>query len=403
MSAAHDWESVLKNVQFDLPPQRWEALEAGLRQRIRDDRASLAVAESAPTLRERLQDALERLGDWFAPAPARWAAAGGLAILVLGTALWLRPGDPARTAAAGFQWQPGQTLQATGVREWDWPSGRSRISLRDGAVRLEGDSAGHVRIQVARGEATFHVQHRAAGETFQVGFGSCRIEVVGTTFTISADSLGSSARVVEGRVRFVGEGRDAFLDAGQELSCSRPTGPAAPPAATAAPATVPVRPSAPEVARAPAPPSEADLAYLKLSRTCQNPSEACTEARADFVHRFGSDSRAPEIAWAWGQTSRAAGDVRDALFAWDVASRSRSPLGLRATLAACELRLGALPDADRAARDLDAVLGGLEPGSTLWVRAWSLRRDAARSLGQAAVAVRAESLLSVPRTVSGGP
>lgn len=402
MSAAHDWESVLKNTQFDLPPQRWEALEARLRQSIRDDRASFATAGPTRPLGERFRDALERLGDWFAPAPARWAAAGGFAILVLGTALWLRPAAPVRTAAAGFQWQPGQTLQATGVREWDWASGRSHISLRDGAVRLEGDSAGHVRIQVARGEATFHVQHREAGETFQVAFGSCRIEVVGTTFTISADSLESSARVVEGRVRFVGEGRDAFLDAGQELSCSRPVGPIAVPAATAAPATKSVHPPAPEAAAAPAP-SEADLAYLKLSRTCQNPSSACTEARADFVHRHGSDPRAPEIAWAWGRTARADGDVRDALFAWDVASRSRTPLGIRATLAACELRLGAIPDADRAARDLDAVLGGLEPGSTIWVRAWSLRRDAARSLGQAAVVARAESLLSVPRTVSGGP
>jgi hypothetical protein len=71
--------------------------------------------------------------------------------------------------------------------------------------------------------------------------------------------------------------------------------------------------------------------------------------------------------------------------------------------AACELRMGALPDAAAAAKALDLILPDLEPGSTLWTRAWTLRRDAARTLGQIAMLQKAESLLAAPSPGSGGP
>ena len=367
----------------------------------------LCAPPSAPTLSDRLREALDTLSSWLAPTPVRWAGAGALGLLALGIGLWIRlPAPAATTASVDLHWAPGQTLESVGLQEWDWPSGRSHIGLRDGAMNLQKDSAGQVRIQVARGTASFHVQHRATNESFHVGFGACHIEVVGTSFTIRVDSAESSARVEEGRVRFLGPGRDRFLDAGQELSCSPASGalhtespiqePAAPSVATTRTSSKPM--NAPSAAA----PSEADLAFDQTQRLCHNPGNACTEARADFVRRFSSDPRAAEIGWAWGESALASGDLRDALFAWDVAARSDKRIGIRATIAAVELRLGALPDAERAARDLDRILPELDAGSTLWVRGWTLRRDAARTLGQTAIQHRADSILAAPRAASGG-
>lgn len=405
MSAPLDWEKVLQDSRFDLPQERWDALESRLRQRIRADRQAAAVSE--PTLAERFRDALSSWGSWFAPAPARWAVAGAAFGLAAFAAIaWLRPQSPVQTAAATFAWTPGQTLVAQGEKRWEWSEGRTSIVVRDGSVRLDSDSSGQVRIHVQRGTATFDVDHRAPSESFHVGFGSCRIEVVGTRFTIVSDSLESSARVLEGRVRFVGAGRDALLDAGQELSCR----PAVATAVPAAPDTVATTPAAPVHRVAPAPaaatpaaPSAADLAFASLDAACQAAGPACTDARADFVRRFPSDPRATEVAWSWGQAAKEAGDLRDALFAWDVASRRTDKVGQRATLAACELRMGPLPDAEAAARSLDALLPRLDPGSTLWTRGWTLRRDAARALGQTAMLQKAESLLAAPSPGSGSP
>jgi len=404
MNTPLDWEKVLQETRFDLPQERWDALETRLRQRIREDRQ--VAAAPVPTLADRLRDALSELGSWFAPAPARWAlGAASLGVAVVASIAWLRPEAPRQVAEASFRWSPGQALVAQGERQWDWPEGRTHIVVRDGAVRLDGDSAGQVRIRVERGVATFQVDHRQAAESFHVGFGACRIEVVGTTFTISADSLESSAKVLEGRVRFVGLGRDAFLDAGQELSCRpasarRDTAPIEP--AAAAP-TTPSRKAPSVQAPAEAAPTAADLAFQALAEACRGEGAGCTDARADFVRRFGSDLRAPDVAWSWGQSARVDGDLRDALFAWDVASRAAGKAGHRATLAASELRMGPLPDAAHAAQALDRILPDLEPGSTLWTRAWTLRRDAARTLGQIAILQKAESLLAAPPPGNGGP
>lgn len=403
MSAPLDWEKVLQDSRFDLPQERWDALESRLRQRIRADRQAVAV--SAPTLGERLRDLLSTIETWFAPAPARWAVgAASFGLAAFAAIAWLRPQEPLQTASAAFEWSPGQTLVAQGQQQWDWQEGRTSIVVRDGAVRLEGDSSGQVRIQVERGTATFDVDHRNPTESFHVGFGACRIEVVGTRFTISTDSLESSARVLEGRVRFVGAGRDAFLDAGQELSCRPALGAAGVVAADTTPIAPPPRETPVQSATpVPSTPSPADLAFLALAGVCQEAGSRCTDARADFVRRFPSDLRAPDVAWSWGQSAKDAGDLRDALFAWDVASRRTGKVGQRATLAACELRMGALPDAAAAAKALDLILPDLEPGSTLWTRAWTLRRDAARTLGQIAMLQKAESLLAAPSPGSGGP
>lgn len=402
MSATAGWEKVLKDVQFDLPQERWDALEARLRERIRQDSLAPLAAAPSPGWAERWADLLDRVGEWLAPAPARWALGGSFALALVAGILWLRPEPPAATVASGFLWEPGQILTTTDSTTWDWQRGRSTITLRKGSMQLEKDSAGQVAIRLDRGSATFQVGHRVPSESFHVAFGACRIEVVGTAFTIQRDSLSASAKVLEGRVRFVGEGRDVFLDAGQELSCTRPSG-------AAIPAVLPDPVASPEtraaVAAQPAPraASAADLAWAAMEAACGKSSESCTDARADFVRRHGSDPRAPAIAWSWGQTAREAGQPRDALFAWDVASRSSDRLGLRAALSACELRLGELSEAPRAAKDLDALIPRLESGSTLWTRAWTLRREAARQLNQPTILATADSLLSAPRAVSGEP
>jgi len=403
MNAPSRWEDILKESRFDLPQERWEAMEARLRQQIREDRAPAVAKAPEISLASRLRILLDDLSDWLSPAPVRWAGAGALALVALGLGLWVRPhGTVQAIASHELQWAPGQTLEAVGRMDWDWTSGRSRISLQDGAMALETDSDGQIRIQVARGTASFQVDHRAAGESFHVGFSACRIEVVGTAFTIRADSALSSASVEEGRVRFLGPGIDRFLDAGQELSCAAPHR-----GAHAAPESVPAPAAAPQTTpskrpQAVAGPSEADIAFEKIAALCHAEGTTCTEARADFVRRFPSDSRAAELGWAWGESAKAAGDLRDALFAWDVASRSDKRIGLRATLAAVELRLGSLPDAERAAKDLDRILPRLEPGSTLWLRAWTLRRQAAQVLGQSTVRRQADSILAQPRAASGG-
>lgn len=402
MNATTGWEKVLKESQFDLPQARWDALEARLRRRIREDVAVARAPAPAPSWTEGLSDLLERAREWFAPAPARWALAGSSALLVAAGILWLRPAAPAPVVASGFRWEQGQILTTTDSMTWNWETGRSTITLRQGSMRLEHDSAGQVAIRLDEGAATFHVEHRRPSESFQVAFGACRIEVVGTAFTITRDSLEASARILEGRVRFVGEGRDVFLDAGQELTCERPSGTASDSATGALPvaATVPTTPSS---RSAEAPPSAADLAWKAMESLCATATEACTEARADFVRKHATDRRSPAIAWSWGQSAREAGQLRDALFAWDVAARAQERLGFRAILAASELRLGEFSDASRAARDLDALVPRLEAGSTLWTRAWTLRREAARQLGQAGLVATADSLLSAPRTVSGEP
>lgn len=289
MSAPLNWEKVLQDSRFDLPQERWDALEARLRQRIRTDRQAVAI--SAPTLGDRLRDLLSTVESWFAPAPARWAmGAASFGLAAFAAIAWLRPQEPLQTASAAFEWSPGQTLVAHGQQQWDWQEGRTSIVVRDGAVRLEGDSSGQVRIQVERGTATFDVDHRNPTESFHVGFGACRIEVVGTRFTISADSLESSARVLEGRVRFVGAGRDAFLDAGQELSCRPALGTTSVVAADTTPIIPPRRETPVESAKpAPSTPSPADLAFLALAGVCQEAGSRCTDARADFVRRFPSD------------------------------------------------------------------------------------------------------------------
>lgn len=398
MNALQDWEKVLQDSRFDLPQERWDALEARLRQAIRQDLAAPAVEVAAPTWAESWTDLLDRLADWLAPAPARWALGGSFALALLAGALWLRPTSSAPVVAEAFRWEPGQVLTTADSTTWDWSEGRSTITLRQGSMRLEKDSAGQVAIRVDHGSATFQVEHRSPSESFHVAFGACRIEVVGTAFTISRDSLGASAKVLEGRVRFVGEGRDAYLDAGQELSCTRPSG-----AVAASVSPEPVAKPVVAAATVPAPsrPSAADLAWTDMEAACRGSVEGCTDARADFVRKHGNDPRAPAIAWAWGQTARDAGQPRDALFAWDVAARSHDRLGAKAVVAASELRLGDLSEAPRAAKDLDALIPRLEVGSTLWTRAWTLRREAARKLGQAAMVATADSLLAAPRAVSG--
>lgn len=404
MNTTRDWEKVLKESQFDLPQARWDALEARLRQRIREDVAAPVPAAASWT--ERFADFVERAREWLAPAPARWAVGGSFAIALVAGVVWLRQDAPVQTASTGFHWEQGQVLATADSMSWEWTQGRSRITLRQGSMQLEQDSAGQVAIRLEEGSATFHVQHRQPTESFHVSFGACRIEVVGTAFTISRDSRSASARVIEGRVRFVGEGRDVLLDAGQELSCERPSGSlpvAASPESTetSTPSATATSPTAAALPGTAPRPSAADRAWSELAALCATSTEACTEARADFVRKHGTDKRAPEIAWTWGQTAREAGQLRDALFAWDVAARAHQRLGFRAVLAASELRLTEFAEAARAANDLDALIPRLEVGSTLWTRAWTLRRDAARRLGQPGVVATADSLLSAPRAVSG--
>lgn len=405
MNTHSDWEDILKASRFDLSQAKWDAMESRLRERIRADRESVRLAPSRPSFADRFRDAFESFSSWLAPTPVRWGAAGALGLLALGIGVWIRTPSPVGAlAVANLTWTPGQTLESVGLQKWNWTSGRTHIGLRDGSMSLQKDSAGQIRIQVARGTASFQVDHRTASESFQVGFGECHIEVVGTAFTIHVDSVASSARIDEGRVRFLGLGHDRYLDAGQELSCkpasdafaSAPASPEKTPepaASVARPATALPRESTP---------SPADLSFDQISRLCHEPGSACTEARADFVRRFPSDPRAAEVGWAWGESAKASGDLRDALFAWDVAARSDKRIGIRATIAAVELRLGDLPDAERAARDLERILPKLDPGSTLWVRGWTLRRDAARILGQTAIQQRADSILAAPRAASGG-
>lgn len=401
MNATRDWETVLKQSQFDLPQARWDALEARLRQRIREDVAVPVPAVSSWT--ERFAEFVERAQEWLAPPPARWALAGSFALVVVAGVLWLRPVAPERAVAAGFRWEQGQVLTTADSMTWNWETGRSTITLRQGSMQLEHDSAGQVAIRLDEGAATFHVEHRRTAESFQVSFGACRIEVVGTAFTISRDAQAASARVLEGRVRFVGEGRDVFLDAGQELSCELPSGVApvsAAPESVGAPTPSAALPVAGKPDRLPSP---ADRAWSDMEALCATSTEACTEARADFVRRHGSDHRSPSIAWSWGQSAREAGQLRDALFAWDVAARAHDRLGFRAILAASELRLGEFAEASRAAKDLDTLIPRLVEGSTLWTRAWTLRREAARQLGQSGIVTTADSQLSAPRAASGEP
>ncbi|MCB9496860.1 MAG: FecR domain-containing protein [Fibrobacteria bacterium] len=405
MSTQPNWETVLKESRFDLPRERWDALEARLRERIRQD---AALSAPSPSPWERVSEAWTWILGAFEPAPVRWGMAGGLAVALFATAILFHGPQTSSALASSFQWKAGDVLDAQGVRDIRWEDARVSMHLDQARLRLEEDRSGKIRLRLESGTAAFQVDHRTAEESFQVAFDACHIEVVGTAFTIRLDSLQSSATVTEGRVRFVGPDRQSFLDAGQSLSCYAQAGPL-PPSPLDTASTLPVTsplpssPSRSETSRpAPATSTPADLAFQALAKSCLHPGSACTEARADFVRRFPEDARSPEVAWLWGESAKADGDVRDALFAWDVASRSQGRVGTRALLAASEIRLVHLADAKRAARDLDRALASLDPGSTLWIRAWSLRRDAARRLGDLGTVARADSFLAQPARV-GGP
>lgn len=382
-----DWERTLHEKSFDLPEETWQRMENDLRGWLARSRREAEAPAAIPWT--------DRIRGWL---PTRaWGASGALAlgVLALGALLWT---SSARSGFARFSWLPGQALDARGPANWNWSAKRCRIEGLDARLVLAKDSGGAVDIHLERGEATFHVEHRRSDESFTVAMGDCKVHVVGTVFTVGADSLRPWVRVQEGRIRMEQSAGNTFVEGGKAAACREPTG------------RFVLQTALPAIHLAdhtPAPTSRQDLGRKApdASDSVQVPScregVACIRILSEFVRIHPRHPAAPEVALRWARLASKSGDSRDALVAYAIASTSSAQADI-AHLESLRLRVEHLSQEREVADSLDQWTGKLREGTPIWKEAWTLRADVARRLGDVAAAKRAKDILQAPSTAESG-
>lgn len=378
MDQDRDWERTLKETSYDLPEETWQRLE-------NDMRGWLANEARAPRrARNWYQPLLEGIRSWrvgFAGAVAACA-------LALGAWFWITP--------SSLSWTQGQALDAHGNARWNWTAQRCEIEGNNARLVLSGSGEDSVRIKLERGEATFHVQHRRPSESFVVEVGDCKVHVVGTVFTVGVDSLRPWVAVQEGRIRLEHSKFNRFVDAGQKSTCREE--PAQVASAVTESAPVPFSASVPAVLTRPAP-------IAKVSDSISIPScmegGPCVRILSEFVRLHPDHPATPGVAMRWARLAAGAGDTRDALVAYGIASSSPA-LADNARLESLRMRSEQLSQEKIIADSLEEWIPHLRPGSAIWRQAWTLRGDVARRLGDAESAQRASKATNSPATAEGG-
>ena len=116
---------------------------------------------------------------------------------------------------------------------------------------------------------------------------------------------------------------------------------------------------------------------------CQKEGSGCLEALADFLQKHPQGTRAAEAGRRWAGIARRNGDLRDAVYALDLAGAARAgELSQEARLDACSLRIEELHQYREGREALDALIPSLPPNSALRSRAQALREQAVTALSR---------------------
>jgi len=373
MTPERDWEQQLREGQFDLPKERWARLEVDLLRRIREAEAP------HPSFAERVANALRT---WFRPLPTTVTAAVLVAFFSIGWWLWHAPA-PAKIAGLETltTWRSGARLQTDSLRTWNWAPARCTLALRGSVRRLESPRG--VRLRLESGVLRFGVEPRRPGEDFTVEFGNCQASVVGTAFQLRVEGSGAWASVEHGKVRVqTAGGFQKLLLKGDSWSCREPV------PGFSSPASLPTPPEAAASKAPQATPTKAviapeDAAWNLLQTHCQKEGSGCLEALAEFLQRHPQGARAAEAGRRWAGIARRNGDLRDAVYALDLAGAARAgELSQEARLDACALRIENLHQYREGRQALDVLIPSLPPNSALRNRAQALREKAVTALSR---------------------
>jgi len=394
MSEHRDWERTLKETSFDLPESTWLRMENDMRGWLARE-AREAGAAKVP--RGRWDRILQGWRGWGL------GLAGAAAACAVGLGAWVWTAAPLGNDR--ISWAVGQALDSRGRADWNWTDERCRIEGNNARLVLSERSDSSVGIQIQRGEATFHVQHRRSGESFAVEVGDCKVHVVGTVFTVGVDSLRPWVAVQEGRIRLDHPRFQRFVGSGQTSTCSEDgprgtstAGQVAPPSMK--PDAASVAESAPygkTVAR-PSPVRAADSVVVP---SCQT-GPGCVRELSEFVYNHRNHPAAAGVALRWARLATREGDDRDALVAYGFASASPALADL-ARLESLRLRARGLSQEKAVADSLDGWIPRLSSGSATWRSAWMLREEVARRLGDSGSMAKARKALSEPVTAESGP
>jgi hypothetical protein len=374
MTPDRDWERQLREARFDLSKERWARLEIDLLRRIRE--ADLP----RPSLAERMAGALR---SWLRPLPATIAAAALTAFFSIGWWLWHAP-SPARVASVETlsAWRSGTRLQADSLRTWNWVPARCTLALHGTVRRLESSQG--VRLRLESGTLRFGVEPRHPGEDFTVEFGSCQASVVGTAFQLRVEDSGAWASVEHGKVRVqTAGGFQKLLLKGDSWSCREPShrayAPPEPPAGS--PAQPAAAPSSRPSSKASPTASSEDPAWKALQESCRQEGSTCLEALAEFLQQHPEGAHAAQAARRWAGIAQRNGDLRDALYALDLAGAARAgEPSKQAQLDACALRIDVLHQYREGRQALDALIPTLPAASALRGKAQALRSRAVAAL-----------------------
>lgn len=373
MRPEQDWERLLGETLFDLPKERWAALEVDLLRRVREPEAAKVGW-------------LERMSAWWQASFRPLAVGVSMAGLLISVGWWmLRSPAAPMPAQAGIQrlerWEAGEVLHSDTLRTLAWGGARCTLSLQGDVRRLESEEG--TRLRLESGSVRFGVEPRRPGEVFSVEFGSCKATVVGTAFTLRVDSAGSWAGVEHGKVKVeTGSGWSRFLVKGEGWSCREPA------AAAPARSESPTPSGTGSVAAGNAVPRQAvakgDLEWKTLWEGCKNPSDRCLEGLAAYLREHPTGARAAQAALLWADRSQQAGDLRDALYALDLAAHAQAgEASFEARLRIVSLKARELRQKDLALKELDALLGSLADEGQM-SRARSLRQELGGEKGNGA-------------------
>lgn len=354
MKAEQDWERLLGETLYDLPKERWAALEVDLMRRVREP---VAVKVGW----------MERLGDWWHASFRPVAVGMAMATLLISVGWWmLRAPASAPAEQAGIQrlehWGAGEVLHSDTLKTLAWGGARCTLSLQGDVRRLESSEG--TRLRLEKGSVRFGVEPRRPGEVFSVEFGSCKATVVGTAFTLRVDSAGSWAGVEHGKVKVeTAAGWSRFLVKGEEWSCREPAAVVSNSSDSSGrvvkePMADVVRPASKARAL-----SKDDPEWNALWEGCRIPSDRCLEGLADYLRLHPTGDKAAQAALLWADRSQQAGDLRDALYALDLAAHAQAgEASFGARLRIVSLKARELRQKDQAIKELDALIGSLSEG-----------------------------------------
>jgi FecR protein len=362
MKPDKDWETQLKDGLFDLPKERWAALEVDLLRRVRAE-------ESVPARPWHLV-VLETLKSLLRPAPL----AVGLACLLLSVSWWFLHQESTEPKLAAMEqlehWNNGEVLQSDSSRTWNWTASRCTLTLAGKARRME--SAQGVRLRLEQGDVRFGVNPRKPGESFVVEFGACEATVVGTAFSLHYDSASTTASVEHGKVRIkTASGFEKLLLGGQHWNCEEPHATLRRPDSAPAPTAVAAPRARPAIQVA-----NLDPEWATLEQRCSISEAQCMEASANYLLAHPVGERSAKAGLRWAGIAKKKGDLRDAMYALESAAGAQAgDLSSEARLEICALQGQRLGKIAQARENLEALLTQLPARSPLRLRAEQLRTE----------------------------